>query len=155
MSHHQHIHKLKRDLIRAYAAAYSLADSFDSAGDEQMKHANNLHAALRENEAWLSSIVNYKRVSGDLATDVAEPDSARDDRATGPEHIADIRTVMRRQLGEFLHLMALASDEDNTKIVLSFDNGKEEETADFIARRVDAMISMLPRPEDSVNAPVE
>ncbi len=155
MSHHQHIHKLKRDLIRAYAAAYSLADSFDGGGDDLKKHVNNLHTAVRENETWLSSIVNYKRVSGDIATDLAQADAGRDDRIAAQKHIDDIRTVMRRQLGEFLHLMALASDEDDTRIVLSFDNGTEEETVDFIARRVDAMISMLPRPEDSVNAPVE
>ena len=155
MSHHQHIHKLKRDLIRTYAAAYSLADAFDVIPDDEMKRVNSLHTTVRENETWLSSIVNYKRVKGDVATDVVEADSGRDDRVEETKRIDDIRTVMRRQLGEFLHLMALAADDDDSKIILSFENGTEEETADFIARRVNAMNNMLPRPEDPVDTRVE
>lgn len=155
MSHHQHIHKLKRDLIRAYAAAYSLADSYDAAHDGQIKHVDSLHAAVRENETWLSSIVNYKRVNGNAATDIIDADPGRDDHTTDATHIEDIRTLMRRQLGEFLHLMALATDDDNSRIILSFENGTEEETVEFIGRRVHAMVSMLPRPEDPVNARVD
>ncbi len=106
MSYHHDIHKLKRDLIRAFATAYSLADTFDAARDDQAKHINHLHVTLLENETWLTSITDYKRVSGSGAPDAGlsgvPADSGRDDHEHHATVMTDIRAVMRRQLGEFL-----------------------------------------------------